>query len=107
MSRKPTRHVPGGCGLTLSEHERLRLLGEEAARIAAVAFKTLTTGYDHVSPERATKISNRGELEIRIAKLQAVVDLMCANGDVQDRVICSYQEAIEKDIFRNTRYQEA
>lgn len=74
-----------------SELERLAILAEEMAESSKIINKIIRFGYENYNPYDALKITNRELLAIELGHVEAMINLLIDNNDID-------KETIEKSI---------
>lgn len=105
--RRGEKRIPCLQGLTYAQQERLTILGEEVSKLNGVVMRSLRTGLDYVHPERAAlRITNSAELEARIGRVLAMVNILCMRGDISDEMIDRAETKMMQEFPDGCIYQE-
>jgi hypothetical protein len=90
-------------GLTPGEIERLALIAEACARVAAEAGWVLREGWRAPAPSRA--LPNCVALERELGRVWCVISLMHDAGDVRTSEMRCWQQKFQRILAQTTRHQ--
>lgn len=73
--------------LTPAQAERLAMLAEECGEVVLAVGKILRHGYESYHPNREDHLGNKGELELELGDIMAIVQMMEVAGDISTNAV--------------------
>ena len=92
--------------LSPAEAERLALLIEECAELQQAACKILRHGYGSKDPTDAWHRGNKSDLEKEMGDVQAAMDIMLYNADVDGPCVTSHRYKKLRTVGRWLHHNE-